>query len=121
MRYFAGRTGCQDTYEKTMKGESGVFPCHIQKFGFINGVDNVNWPPYRDSKSYIYPELPRIIYPELPRIVFGHERGNFRSTRLALIEWLKRSQRKRYLARHSGVGPVCAVNLDFGFLNTCAT
>ena len=24
--------------------------CCIQKFGFINGVDNVNWPPYRDSK-----------------------------------------------------------------------
>ena len=23
----------------------------IQKFGIINGVDNVNWPPYRDSKS----------------------------------------------------------------------
>ena len=25
--------------------------CHfsIQIFGFINGVDNVNWPPYRDS------------------------------------------------------------------------
>ena len=23
----------------------------IQKFGFINGVDNVNWPPCRDSKS----------------------------------------------------------------------
>ena len=23
----------------------------IQEFGFINGVDNVNWPPYRDSKS----------------------------------------------------------------------
>ena len=23
----------------------------IQKFGFINGIDNVNWPPYRDSKS----------------------------------------------------------------------
>ena len=23
----------------------------IQKFGFINGVDNVNWPTYRDSKS----------------------------------------------------------------------
>ena len=22
----------------------------IQNFGFINGVDNVNWPPYRDSK-----------------------------------------------------------------------
>ena len=26
----------------------GLFP---HKFGFINGVDNVNWPPYRDSKS----------------------------------------------------------------------
>ena len=24
---------------------------NMQKFGFINGVDNVNWPPYRDSKS----------------------------------------------------------------------
>ena len=23
----------------------------IQKIGFINGVDNVNWPPYRDSES----------------------------------------------------------------------
>ena len=23
----------------------------IQKFGLINGVDNVNWPAYRDSKS----------------------------------------------------------------------
>ena len=23
----------------------------VQKFCFINGVDNVNWPPYRDSKS----------------------------------------------------------------------
>ena len=23
----------------------------IQKFGFINGVDNVNWPPYRDICS----------------------------------------------------------------------
>ena len=21
---------------------------NIQKFSFINGVDNVNWPPYRD-------------------------------------------------------------------------
>ena len=26
----------------------------IQKFGFINGVDNVNWPPYRDSKSFAF-------------------------------------------------------------------
>ena len=22
----------------------------IQKFGFINGVDNVNWPPYRERQ-----------------------------------------------------------------------
>ena len=25
-------------------------PYRDQKFGFINGVDNVNWPPYRDSR-----------------------------------------------------------------------
>ena len=24
----------------------------VQKFGFINGVDDVNWPPYKDSKSW---------------------------------------------------------------------
>ena len=29
----------------------------IQKFGFINGVDNVNWPPYRDSKSHHRTEI----------------------------------------------------------------
>ena len=71
--------------KKTMKWESGVFPCHGMA--------------------------------ELPRILFGHERGNLRSTRLALIEWLKRGQRKWFLARYLGVGLVCAVNLDFGFLN----
>ena len=40
---------------------------------------------------------------ELPRILFGHERGNLKSTRLALIEWLKRGQRKRFLAKYLGV------------------
>ena len=70
--------------KKTMKGESGVFPCHGMA--------------------------------ELPRILLGHERGKLRSTRLALMEWLKRGQRKWFLARYSGVGLVCAVNLDFGFL-----
>ena len=30
---------------------SRAWRCIYQKFGFINGVDNVNWPPYRDSKS----------------------------------------------------------------------
>ena len=55
---------------------------------------------------------------ELPRILFGHERGNLRSTRLALIEWLKRGQRKIiFLARYSGLGLVCAVNLESRFLN----
>ena len=29
------------------KGARGA----LLKFGFINRVDNVNWPPYRDSKS----------------------------------------------------------------------
>ena len=28
-----------------------------QKFGFINGVDNVNWPPYRDSKKLTFRAL----------------------------------------------------------------
>ena len=27
-----------------------LFVC-LQKFGFINGIDNVNWPTYRDSKA----------------------------------------------------------------------
>ena len=54
---------------------------------------------------------------ELPRILFGHERGNLRSTRLALIERLKRGQRKRFLARYSGIGLVCAVDVETGFLN----
>ena len=28
-----------------------------QKFGFINRVDNVNWPPYRDSKKLTFRAL----------------------------------------------------------------
>ena len=32
---------------------------------------------------------------ELPRILFGRERGNLRSTRLALIIWLKCSRGKK--------------------------
>ena len=49
---------------------------------------------------------------ELPRILFGHERGNLRSTRLALIEWLKRGQRKKIVDRYLGVGLVCAVSVE---------
>ena len=30
---------------------------NIQKFGFINGVDNVNWPPYRNSKKLTFRAL----------------------------------------------------------------
>ena len=33
-----------------LTSSSGVF-LNYKNFGFINGVDNVNWPPYRDSKS----------------------------------------------------------------------
>ena len=54
---------------------------------------------------------------ELPRIYFRHERGNLRSTRLALIQWLKRGQGKRFLARYSGVGLVYAVNVESGFMH----
>ena len=32
---------------------------------------------------------------ELPRIRFEHERGNIRSTRLALVKWVKRGWRKK--------------------------
>ena len=69
--------------KKTMKWESGVFPCHGMA--------------------------------ELPRILCGHERGNLRNTRLALIEWLKLGQRKKFVARYSGVGLVCAVTLILDF------
>ena len=31
----------------------------VQKFGFINGVDNVNWPPYRDSKRKGNKRMPK--------------------------------------------------------------
>ena len=54
---------------------------------------------------------------ELPRIYFGHERGNIRSTRLALIQRLKRGQRKRLVASYSGVGLVYAVNVESGFMH----
>ena len=55
----AAGTGC--FLSKTVTKNEGVvsketvvlrrWGSSIQKFGFINGVDNVNWPPYRDSKS----------------------------------------------------------------------
>ena len=34
-----------------LKRDDNSLAGKIQKFGFINGVYNVNWPPYRDSKS----------------------------------------------------------------------
>ena len=45
---------CIFFYEGVVSKETVVlrrWGSSIQKFGFINGVDNVNWPPYRDSKS----------------------------------------------------------------------
>ena len=38
----------------------------IQKFGFINGVDNVNWPPYRDSNSINSVDKTKSPIPSLP-------------------------------------------------------
>ena len=31
---------------------SGTLKINRQKFGFINGLYNVNWPSYKDSKSW---------------------------------------------------------------------
>ena len=52
-------------FSKWIKGvvskETVVLPrwgSSTQKFGFISGVDNVNWPPYRDSKSRRFERLP---------------------------------------------------------------
>ena len=47
-------TSVRLNYEGVVSKETVVlrrWGSSIQKFGFINGVDNVNWPPYRDSKS----------------------------------------------------------------------
>ena len=41
------------TEQSKTTGELGLAELNhtVQKFGFINRVDNVNWPPYRDSKT----------------------------------------------------------------------
>ena len=59
--YFASYLPITAGYNDPLKVNEGVvsketmvlrrWGSSIQKFGFINGVDNVNWPPYRDSKS----------------------------------------------------------------------
>ena len=56
--YFEGKQFCEIdrpcSEEGVVSKETVVlrrWGSSIQKFGFINGVDNVNWPPYRDSKS----------------------------------------------------------------------
>ena len=38
-------------YVKAWSNARNISAQHLATFGFINGVDNVNWPPYRDSKS----------------------------------------------------------------------
>ena len=40
------------TVHVCLPGSVPDWPWYIHKFGFINRVDNVNWPPYRDSKSW---------------------------------------------------------------------
>ena len=59
--YVEAKTNVLHNFAKALKFYEGVvsketvvlrrWGSSIQKFGFINGVDNVNWPPYRDSKS----------------------------------------------------------------------
>ena len=54
MAFRAVRTTSAEINEGVVSKETVVlrrWGSSIQKFGFINGVDNVNWPPYRDSKS----------------------------------------------------------------------
>ena len=42
---------CVGTFKRDTNMLESIVVTSLQKFGFINGVDNVNWPPYRDSKS----------------------------------------------------------------------
>ena len=49
-----GHHSCLSVNEGVVSKETVVlrrWGSSIQKFGVINGVDNVNWPPYRDSES----------------------------------------------------------------------
>ena len=49
-----GTLSLYQSYEGVVSKETMVlrrWGSSIQKFGFINGVDNVNWPPYRDSTT----------------------------------------------------------------------
>ena len=53
-RFHSSNPDLRFLYEGVVSKETVVlrrWGSSIQKFGFINGVDNVNWPPYRDSKS----------------------------------------------------------------------
>ena len=86
MRYFAGRTGWPDTYEKNTQNKN-------RESSLV-----MKWQNY-------------------PEFFLGMSEATLRSTGLALVEWLKRGQRKRLLARYSEVGLVYAVNVEFGFPN----
>ena len=43
----------------------------IQNFGFINGIDNVNWPPYRDFESSAWRHGTSIFHPAFASYAFG--------------------------------------------------
>ena len=49
------KTAAKEAREKGVVSKETVvlrrWGSSIQNFGFINGVDNVNWPSYRYSKS----------------------------------------------------------------------
>ena len=50
VRQIENNDGRGDNGDGVLYRVDWLYNC-LQKFGFINGVDNVNWPPYRDSKS----------------------------------------------------------------------
>ena len=56
LRFALAKSQCRlSGFSRELRGpvsQSCLSPQMLYKnFGFINGVDNVNWPPYRDSKS----------------------------------------------------------------------
>ena len=54
-----------------ISGEQHCVRLHwIQKFGFISGVDNVNWPPCRDSQSLISVRWPIYIINSVDKTKF---------------------------------------------------
>ena len=85
MRYFYGRTGWPDTYEKSYEMRIGSLP--LSWNGRI--TQDSFWARARQFKK--------------------HETGPH--------QLAEARPEEKVLARYSGLGLVCAVDVDFGFLN----